>query len=947
MDNEKSKNGILVIGASGFIGSYLYEYLKKKGKMVLGTYNENPKPGLIHYDLAKSTDELPIENFKYVVICSGIAKIDKCKENPDYSYLVNVEGVKRIIKEAFKKGAIPVFISSATVFDGMKGNYKENDAINPTTIYGEHRAEVEDFILSNFKDYLIIRPGKIFGIKKNEGVLFRTWLDKYEKEEIIKCADDEKLSPTYVEDLARGIAELLERDSRGIYHINSPGYFSRYELALDFFRHLNINDAKIIKCSIDDFDFLEKRPKETYLNIDKFNKETGFRFTELEKCYKIIKEDYESENKKFIYVAQFGTDSNINLLPLSAGLLVSRLKQDKELIEKVNIGEIKFRKEDIDELVSRLENVSVMGFSCYIWNINYSLEVAKKLKEKFPKALIIFGGSSVPCNYEDGKDFLEKNPFIDVISNGEGEKTFLEICKAHLKEKDFSKIPCIMYKNEGRIYFNDFENLLNLENLPSPYLDGTFDELYKKYKDNFSGAILEVTRGCPYNCAYCEWGGKSSKIREFSLERLKGESEWIGKNKINYIAMADSNFGICSKDLELVKLLAESKKKYGCPNYISVSWVKNSSDKVLEMSKILKDAGIGFKITLSLQSLNKDVLKAINRININMDEFKKIKEAYRNDGAYSYTEFIHALPRETYESFIDGIEISLSDSIFDQIYIYPLFLLPNTELAKKENISKYGFETVKIEAGYTKRKEKPKIKEYGEVVIATKDMPREKWVDSFVIGNFTLALYDNRLAFFILNFLKKKFGLKTTDFIIFLEKYSQENLDFIKGSFSKLRNHGLMMQKGMENNLIKPEFYGEVPFDPPEAIFLELLNKKEKFFQELLDAVKSYLNFKNIDFDYFQIQDLFRFQEAVINSPDGNKERELNLYYNWVDYFKYAFQLDSPELTPLIRKLKIVANDYNGDRQRFLKDYFDTRGVPIFNELHEGEKKVFPPIKLR
>ena len=192
------------------------------------------------------------------------------------------------------------------------------------------------------------------------------------------------------------------------------------------------------------------------------------------------------------------------------------------------------------------------------------------------------------------------------------------------------------------------------------------------------------------------------------------------------------------------------------------------------MSKLMKEHGIGFKITLSLQSLDENVLGALNRININMEHFKKIKSAYQKDNAYSYTELIFSLPKETYDSFILGIEKSLSESIFDQVYIYPFFLLPNTHLSTKENIQKYGIETIKVESGYTKRKEIPIIKEYLDLVVSTKDMPREKWRDAFVISNYTLALHNNRIAFFILEFLRREYQLKITDFITFLEGYSKK-----------------------------------------------------------------------------------------------------------------------------------------------------------------------------
>ena len=282
--------GILVLGASGLIGRYLYALIKHENKKVIGTCNKDLKEGVIYFDVINSSiEDLPLENIKYVVICAAIAKLDICKDNPEYSREVNVNALKRIILELSKRDITSVFLSSGAVFDGVVGGYKEDDMRNPTSIYGEQKVEVEDFIISNIKDYLILRLGKVFGIKKGEGVLFTDWLEKYKNDEEILCADDEGLSPIYAGDVAKGILRLIEKNARGIYHLNPQEHYSRFEMANNFFKFLNINNAKIIRCSIDDLGLLEKRIKNSYLDASKFIEETGFSFTPLEKCYELIK----------------------------------------------------------------------------------------------------------------------------------------------------------------------------------------------------------------------------------------------------------------------------------------------------------------------------------------------------------------------------------------------------------------------------------------------------------------------------------------------------------------------------------------------------------------------------------------------------------------------------------------------------------------------------------
>ena len=294
-DELNFEKGVLILGASGLIGSYLYKLLKQKGIKVLGTYTNNKKDEMFYFDLVNSSvDDLPLGGIKYAILCSAVTKLDKCKDNPEHSYSINVTATKKIIKELAHRGIVPVFLSSASVFDGVKGDYVEEDIKNPITEYGRQKAEIDDFVVSNIKDYLIVRPGKVFGLRKGEGVLFSEWFEKYNNKEEIICADDERLSPHYVVDVANGIFNLLEKDLRGIYHMNPPKNFSRFEMVNNFFNFLGINDARITRCSIDDFNFSEKRPKNTFLNASKFIDETGFKFTDLEDCYVKISLNYKN-----------------------------------------------------------------------------------------------------------------------------------------------------------------------------------------------------------------------------------------------------------------------------------------------------------------------------------------------------------------------------------------------------------------------------------------------------------------------------------------------------------------------------------------------------------------------------------------------------------------------------------------------------------------------------
>ena len=94
--------------------------------------------------------------------------------------------------------------------------------------------------------------------------------------------------------------------------------------------------------------------------------------------------------------------------------------------------------------------------------------------------------------------------------------------------------------------------------LPSPYLDGVFDH----YGAAVDAAIVESNRGCPFGCTFCDWGSATNqKVRKFDLQRVKDEIEWIGRHEVRVIWVADANFGIYERDIELAEWICEVKKK--------------------------------------------------------------------------------------------------------------------------------------------------------------------------------------------------------------------------------------------------------------------------------------------------------------------------------------------------------------------------------------------------
>jgi dTDP-4-dehydrorhamnose reductase len=284
---------VLVLGASSFIGKYFIS--KYSHANIFRTYNNNKLDNAIQFnslshDLKKVIPSL--NEFESAIIFLGDTKPVSCIENIEQSNKLNVDSIIRIIdclKEARVK---PIFISSEFVFDGSDGNYSEESRANPIILYGQQKLVIENYIIENFKEYLIFRLAKVYGITKNDNTIFTNWMEHLERNETILCAEDQRFSPIYVGDVVKVIYEFCKNKYQGIYHLGGEKAYSRLELLqilIKARRKFKISNINIETCKFNSFDLGEKWPLDVSMNVAKlkstYNK---LLMTPQEACEKII-----------------------------------------------------------------------------------------------------------------------------------------------------------------------------------------------------------------------------------------------------------------------------------------------------------------------------------------------------------------------------------------------------------------------------------------------------------------------------------------------------------------------------------------------------------------------------------------------------------------------------------------------------------------------------------
>jgi radical SAM superfamily enzyme YgiQ (UPF0313 family) len=456
---------------------------------------------------------------------------------------------------------------------------------------------------------------------------------------------------------------------------------------------------------------------------------------------------------------------NAYYLPYSPAIIWSYVNQFPEINENFSLGEFIWRRDTIEEAVEILRHSDIVGFSTYIWNRSYNAVLARELKKANPNIFIFAGGPEPPIT---DPNFFERFPYIDICVKLEGEITVRKILTEFLKENpNYNHIPGILINDNGKtVDTGDSPRIEELDSIPSPYLTGVFDKLMAKHPEVRWNATLETNRGCPYACTFCDWGSLTyNKVKKFGLERVYEELEWIAKKGIDFISFTDANFGIfAERDSLIADKLIEVQKKYGNPRAYTIAWAKNQKQEVVDIvRKLIYEGGSKMGLNLSVQSMDDNVLDIIKRKNL---EINKIEEVFKLCEEYNiplYTELILGLPGETMNSWKENFYKLYKSGNHTGITVYQAQLLENAEmnLAQKKLYKLEGRVVYDYLVGTYNEHE---LKEGIEVIVSTRDLPRDKMIEAQVFSWFMNTFHINGITNYISRVLYKQQSIEYKDF---------------------------------------------------------------------------------------------------------------------------------------------------------------------------------------
>ncbi|HLH44776.1 MAG TPA: cobalamin-dependent protein [Bryobacteraceae bacterium] len=347
------------------------------------------------------------------------------------------------------------------------------------------------------------------------------------------------------------------------------------------------------------------------------------------------------------------------------------------------------------------EAPDVLGLSSYSWNHYLALSFARYAKNKNPKAITMMGGPNFPLTVEEQESWLRGMPEIDIAVRGptyEGERAFRNVMQRYL-DADGTLEGIQQEPVPGNLWINprtgefvrgaELDRIVDLDEIPSPYTAGLMDPYFA------TGYLpmMQIARGCPFSCAFCNSSVKSnSKIYRHSLENLKTDLLYIAERVRPEVALtfADDNFGMYDFDEEVADFIAYLQERFHWPRYIRTTTGKNRGERIIEIMRKIHGA---LPMTAAVQSMDPVVLKNIERSNIKLDTYTQIQKEVRAQGMQSYGEMILCLPGESKASFMKGIR-DLMEAGVTRISAHQLMLLHGAPLSNPESRKRFGLKTM-------------------------------------------------------------------------------------------------------------------------------------------------------------------------------------------------------------------------------------------------------------
>jgi dTDP-4-dehydrorhamnose reductase len=289
----ENKERILITGSTGMLGKDIYTLLKSEGYDVFGI---SRNMGQFSDYLIDLTNEKQLLNFldmskpQIIIHCAANTDVNDCELNKENAFLLNVKSTE--ILSSFSNDVRFIYVSTDSVFDGQKGNFKEVDQTNPLNYYAYTKLEAEKAVINNNKNSVILRTN-IYGYHINRGKSLFEWaFNNLKHNQIINGFQDVYFNPLYTKQLSKVIKALVDNKKiNGIFHVGCKEKISKYDFIKKVAEKFTFETSMITAKSIDEFSSETKRPKDTTLESSKLSEILDMEFS-IDEGINLLYSDY-------------------------------------------------------------------------------------------------------------------------------------------------------------------------------------------------------------------------------------------------------------------------------------------------------------------------------------------------------------------------------------------------------------------------------------------------------------------------------------------------------------------------------------------------------------------------------------------------------------------------------------------------------------------------------
>jgi len=314
----------------------------------------------------------------------------------------------------------------------------------------------------------------------------------------------------------------------------------------------------------------------------------------------------------------------------------------------------------------------MVGFTCYVWNIDRTLWIAEQLQAARPDLKVVVGGPEITAD----NDWVLKRPAIDFAVIGEGEQTFAELLTA-LRTAPAPSAPIAglaVLGNGGAPGFR--RPLRELDAISSPYLEGILDAADEKL------LLLETVRGCRFQCKFCYYPKSYDALYFLSREKIIANLKHAAARGAEEVVLLDPTLNQRRDFADFLRLLIE----HNPDRQFTYSAELRSEGVGVEEAKLLAEARFT-EVEVGLQSINPEAQTRMGR-KVNLKAFERGTRAMLDAGINVRVDLILGLPGDTADSIRRGIEYLHGSELYREVQVFNLSVLPGT--AFRQEASRLG-----------------------------------------------------------------------------------------------------------------------------------------------------------------------------------------------------------------------------------------------------------------